>query len=119
MHTKECLHVMRMIESHVCTNCFRIHLKRIPCLRRGVFTILKHRAALEHLTFFLLNPWLFRVPEVFIAVFIATILDFRLIHGILRVLQETFLKPSYSRRTTLSYLRKFEEFGIFFSRIET
>ena len=37
---------------------------------------------------FLLNPWLFREPEVYIA----AILDCRLIHGMLWVLQETFLK---------------------------
>ena len=43
--------------------------------------------ALEHLTF-LLNPWLFPVPEVPIA----AILDCRLMRGIPRVLQETFFE---------------------------
>ena len=61
---------------------------RILFLMKGIFTILRQRAALEHPTF-LLNPWLFWVPEVCIA----AILGSSLIHGILWVLMETvFLK---------------------------
>ena len=50
------------------------------------FTILKQRAPLERPTF-PVNPWLFRVRKQCLA----TILDCRVIHGILWVLQETFL----------------------------
>ena len=50
------------------------------------FTILKQRAALERPTF-PANPLLFRVPEPCLA----AILDWRMIHGILRIRQETFL----------------------------
>ena len=50
-------------------------------------TILKQGAALDHPTFSA-NPWIFRVP----VVFSAAVLDCRSMHGIPRVLQETFLK---------------------------
>ena len=53
---------------------------------RDNFTILKQRAALEQPTF-PVNPPQLRVPEPCLA----AILDSRMIHGILWVLQETFL----------------------------
>ena len=84
-------------------NCwlkFRIYrTKWIPCQTRGNFTILKQRAALERLTF-PVNPLLFRVP----GPCLAAILDCRTIHGILRVLQETFLNDYYARERQTSTL---------------
>ena len=36
MHSIECLHVMRMVESHICTNRLRIHLEGIhPFMKFG------------------------------------------------------------------------------------
>ena len=82
----------------------------IPCQMQENFTILKRRAALEHPTF-PVNPWQFRVPEECLA----AILDCRMIHGILSVLQETFFESPRARiKTTLSSLRKCLEFGIIF-----
>ena len=60
--------------------------KKIPCQKRENFTILKQRAALERPTF-PVNTLQFRVP----GPCLAAILDCRTIHGILWVLQETFL----------------------------
>ena len=70
-----------------CLKLWTYRTKRIPFLRRRIFTILRQREGLEHPTF-LVHPWRFRVPEENIG----AILDRRLIHGILWVLQETFLK---------------------------
>ena len=67
---------------------FRIYLTRwIPCQVQEIFTILKQRAALERPTF-PVNSWPFRVWEERPA----AILDCRLTHGILRVLQEEFFE---------------------------
>ena len=56
------------------------------------FTILAQRAALEHPAF-LVNPWLFCVPEDCLA----SILKCRLLHGMLWVLQEAFWKGPPAR----------------------
>ena len=67
---------------------FRIYTTNwIPCQMQETFTILKQPASLERPTF-PVNPWPFRVPDECPA----AILDCRLTHGILRVLQEKFLK---------------------------
>ena len=63
---------------------------------RDNFTILKQGAALERPTF-PVNPFQFRVPEPCLA----AILDWRMMHGILWVLQETFLND---------YLLEMDEF---------
>ena len=34
VHSVECLHVVRMVESHICTNCFRNHLECIHPLKK-------------------------------------------------------------------------------------
>ena len=83
--------------------------KWIPCQMRENFTILKQRAALERPTFSA-NPGLFRVPEQWLA----AILDCRMTHGKLWVLQETF-----AREGPPSALFEITEFGIIFPRIET
>ena len=65
---------------------FRIYrIKYIPFQMRENFTILKQRAALERPTF-PINP--------FLEPCLAAILDCRMIHGILWVLQETFLNDN-------------------------
>ena len=36
MQSKECLHVMRMMDNHVCTNRFRVHLESVnPLMKFG------------------------------------------------------------------------------------
>ena len=34
VHSVECLHVVRMVESHICTNRFRVHLERVHPLMK-------------------------------------------------------------------------------------
>ena len=78
---------------------FRIYRTRwILCQMQVNSTILRQRAPLEHPSF-PANPWPFRAPEKCVA----AILDCRSIHGMLRVLQETFLKAYLLEMTTLSF----------------
>ena len=70
---------------------------------RGTFTIRKQRAAPERPTF-PVNPPLFRVPEPCLA----AILDCRMIQGILRVLQETFLNNSLLEKDNLKLSSKIQ-----------
>ena len=34
VHWVECLHVARMVESHICTDCLRVHLERVRPLMK-------------------------------------------------------------------------------------
>ena len=67
------------------------------------------------LTTFPVNPPLFRVPEPRLTAF----LDCRVIHGILRVLQETFVKDHLLKKDDLLHCSTIQEFGIIVSGIET
>ena len=66
---------------------------RIPWPMQENFTNLRQRAALEHPAFSA-NLRLFRAPEECLA----EILDCRMIHGLLWVLQETFFESQLSSR---------------------
>ena len=81
---------------------------------RENFTILKQLAALEHPTF-PANPLLFRVTEPRLA----AILGCRTIHGMLWVLQETYLDDLLEKDESLLSLQRFKEFGILLSEIGT
>ena len=83
--------------------------KRIPFLRRRIFTILRQREVLEHPTF-LVHPWRFRVPEQNIA----AILD-----AAWYTPGDVFEGLPARQGQPSSYFRTFKEFGIFFSRKKT
>ena len=64
---------------------------------------------------FPVNPPLFRVP----GSCLAAILNWRTIHGILWVIQETFQNDYLLEKDGFCSLQRFQEFGNLFSRIET
>ena len=88
-------------------------IKRIPCLMRENFMILKLRAALERPTL-PVHPQQIRVTELCLA----AILDCRLKHSIWWVSPETFLNDYLLEKDNLKISRKITEFGIFFSWCE-
>ena len=95
---------------------FRIYkIRWIPWPMQENFTILRQGAALEHPTF-PGNPWLFRVPSGKLSLDSGLPLDTRNNMGTSGFV---FWKPTCSRRTILSSLREFTEFGIIFLRTGT